>query len=134
MARPSNKEGRMKRPGFSGPKMNDGNDDRRQNGRNGKHRPRQHGKPDDKPTNAPRPGNKQTGAPHPDNKRTDARENKSTYVLSPDHTIKQQINRNNDKFQIFRHKYYISKFNLIHFWTFIEKLKMNMSSLCTKLK
>ena len=41
MARPSNKEGRMKRTGFSGPKMNDGNDDRRQNGRNGKNRPRQ---------------------------------------------------------------------------------------------
>jgi hypothetical protein len=44
MACPSNKEDRMKRTGFSGPTMNDGNDGRRQNRRNGKDRTRKDGK------------------------------------------------------------------------------------------
>jgi len=82
VAYPSNKEGRMKRPGFSGPKMNNGNDGQRPNGRNGKNRPRQHGKrrPDDKPTDAPNPNNKHTDAPNPDDRPTDARnpDNKPT--------------------------------------------------------
>ena len=73
MARPSNKEGRMKKPGFSGPTMNDSNDGRRQNRRNGKDRPRKDGKtkPDDKPTDAPNPNDKPTDAPNTENRPTD---------------------------------------------------------------
>jgi len=74
MARPSKQERRIKRPGSFASKVNDGNDGRKPNRRNGKDRPRKDGKPrpDDKPTDAQNPDDRPIDAPNPDNKPTDA--------------------------------------------------------------
>lgn len=74
MARPSKQERRIKKPSSFASKVNDGNDGRKPNRRNGKDRPRKDGKPrpDDNPTDAQNPDDRPTDAPNPDNKPTDA--------------------------------------------------------------
>ena len=68
--------------------MKDGNDGQRQNRRNGKNNPSQHGKtkPDDKPMDGPNPDHASSSAQSPYNRPTDA----------PNQENKQKMNYGND--------------------------------------
>ena len=94
--------------------MKDGNDGQRQNRRNGKNNPSQHGKtkPDDKPMDGPNPDHTPTGAQSQDNSPTGAQsqDNRPTGTPNPENRPKesngndgQKQNRMNGKYNQSQH-------------------------------